>query len=180
MKNSRILIAFFSRAGNNYVGGSVVNLKVGNTETVARTIKDMTGGDLFKIETVESYPDDYTETTEVAKRELNQNARPELKEKLGSIDRYDTIILGYQNWWVTMPMAVRSFLESCDLSGKTILPLCTHEGSGMGRSESDLRRLCPGAKVLSGLAIVGGSVLRSDHEIGLWLRKHRIIGQGEE
>jgi flavodoxin len=175
MKASKVLIAFFSRAGNNYFGGSIVDLKMGNTETAALMIKKLSGGDLFKIERVEAYPSDYTETTEVAKKELKQNARPALKAKLDNIGVYDTVILGYPNWWGTMPMAVHAFLEAYDFSGKTILPLCTHEGSGMGRSESDIKRLCPGANVLSGLSIVGGNVSSAEGEITLWLRKHGIV-----
>jgi flavodoxin len=174
MEASKILIAFFSRAGNNYAGGSVVDLKIGNTETACLMIRKLAGGELFKIDTVEAYPADYTETTEVAKQELARNARPALVSKPADIAAYDTVILGYPNWWGTMPMAVHAFLESSDFSGKTILPLCTHEGSGMGRSESDIKRLCPGAKVLPGLAIVGGNVQRAENDLTLWLRKNRI------
>jgi len=175
MREPKILIAYYSRCGNNYVGGGIVDLKIGNTETAALMIKKLAGGDLFKIDTVRAYPADYTETTEVAKKELRQNARPALKAAPDNMAGYDTVILGYPNWWGTMPMAVYTFLESCDFSDKTILPLCTHEGSGLGRSESDIARLCPGAKVLPGLPIVGGNVQRAESEIARALRKHGII-----
>ena len=175
MKEHKILIAYYSRSGNNYVGGAIVNLKTGNTEVVAGMIKNVTGGDIFKIDPVKPYPDDYTETTEVAKKELRQNARPALKENLGNHDDYDTVILGFPNWWGTMPMAVHTFLEANNFFGKTILPFCTHEGSGIGHSESDIRRLCPGAVVLSGLSISGGNVRRAEGDIARWLRKNGII-----
>lgn len=174
MTAPKILIAFFSRPGNNYVGGSIVDLKIGNTETACLMVKKLAGGELFKIETMTAYPADYTEATEVAKQELKRNSRPELSAKPRDIADYDTVILGYPNWWGTMPMAVHAFLESYDFSGKTILPLCTHEGSGLGRSEGDIKRLCPGAKVLPGLSIVGGNVKGAESEIARWLRKHGI------
>lgn len=167
-KNS--LIAYFSRAGNNYVGGGIVNLPVGNTEVAAKMIQKLTGGDMFKIDTVKMYPDDYSETTEVAKKELRQNARPELSGDVDNMEDYGVVYLGYPNWWGTMPMAVFSFLEAYHFSGKTIVPFCTHEGSGMGRSESDIRKLCPESGVLNGLAIRGGSVNRAEGEIVDWLR----------
>ena len=176
MKEHKILIAFFSRPGNNYVDGTIVNLKTGNTEVVAGMIRDLAGGGLFKIDPVQAYPDDYAETTEVAKKELRQNARPALKENPANIEDCDTVILGYPNWWGTMPMAVHTFLESCDFSGKTILPFCTHEGSGMGHSEGDIARLCPGAAVLPGLSIVGGNVRRAEGDIARWLRRNGIVG----
>ena len=176
MKEHKILIAFYSRSGNNYVGGTIIDLKTGNTEVVAGMIKNLAGGDLFKIDTVQAYPDDYMETTEIAKKELRQNARPALKGRPANIDDYDTLILGYPNWWGTMPMAVHTFLESSDFSGKTILPFCTHEGSGMGHSESDIKRLCPGAEVLPGLSIIGGNARRAESDIARWLRKNGIVG----
>ncbi|MCE1197228.1 NAD(P)H-dependent oxidoreductase [bacterium] len=175
MKEHKILIAFYSRSGSNYVGGTIVDLKTGNTEVAAGMIEDVAGGDLFKIDPVRAYPDDYMRTTEIAKKELKENARPALKESLANIDDYDTVILGYPNWWGTMPMVVRTFLESKDFSGKTILPFCTHEGSGMGHSESDIKRLCPGAAVLSGLSILGGNVRRAEGDIARWLSDKGII-----
>jgi len=169
MKNLKSLIAYFSRKGNNYVGGSIVNLTIGNTEVIANKIQELTGSDMFEIETVKSYPKDYTETTNVAKKELRENARPELTEIVDDMDSYDVIYIGYPNWWGTMPMAVYTFLESYDFSGKTIVPYCTHEGSGMGSSERDIKKLCPNAKVLSGLAIQGGSVKSAAGTIKSWL-----------
>jgi flavodoxin len=175
MANSKSLIAYFSRKGNNYVGGSIVNLPIGNTEVIAKKIQGLTGSDLFQIKTVKSYPDDYTEATNVAKCELTKNTRPELTEKASGMDSYDVIYIGYPNWWGTMPMAVCTFLESYDFSGKTIVPYCTHEGSGVGRSEHDIKKLCPNAKVLSGLAIIGGTVGSADKDLANWLRKLDLI-----
>ena len=165
MANSKSLIAYFSRKGNNYVAGSIVNLPVGNTEVIAKKIQKLTGGDIFQIRTVKSYPKDYTETTNVAREEQRENSRPELTEIVDDMDSYDVIYIGYPNWYGTMPMAGFSFLESYDFSGKTIIPYCTHEGSGMGSSERDIKKLCPNAKVLSGLAIRGGSIDRADKDI---------------
>ncbi|WP_094605799.1 hypothetical protein SPSIL_005480 [Sporomusa silvacetica DSM 10669] len=170
MANSKSLIAYYSRKGNNYVGGSIVNLPIGNTEVIAKKIQQITGSDVFEIKTVKSYPEDYTETTNVAQEENRNNARPELTATVDDIDSYDVIYIGYPNWWGTMPMAVFTFLESYDFSGKTIIPFCTHEGSRMGSSERDIKKLCPNAKVLSGLAIVGGSVGRADKDVANWLR----------
>ncbi|MFH2002867.1 MAG: flavodoxin [Planctomycetota bacterium] len=171
MKEPEILIAFYSHSGNNYVGGNIVNLRIGNTEAAAGMIEKLTGGKLFKIDTEKAYSADYTEATEVAQKELRQNARPVLRSKLDKINDCNTVILGYPNWWGTMPMAVCTFLESCDFSGKTILPFCTHEGSGLGRSENDIKRLCPGSKVLSGLSVVGGNVKHAEKDIERWLKK---------
>jgi flavodoxin len=170
MANSKSLIAYFSRKGNNYVGGSIVYLPIGNTEVIAKKIQELTGSDMFQIKTVKSYPEDYTETTNVAQEEKRQNARPELTETVDGMDSYDVIYIGYPNWWGTMPMAVFTFLESYDFSGRTIIPYCTHEGSGMGSSERDIKKLCPNAKVLSGLAIRGGSVDRADKDVVTWLK----------
>lgn len=175
MANFKSLVAYFSRKGNNYVGGSIVNLPIGNTEVIAKKIQELTGSNLFQIETVMSYPEDYTETTNVTQAEQRENARPELKETVRDLDSYDVIYLGYPNWWGTMPMAVFTFLESYDFSGKTIVPYCTHEGSGMGSSERDIKRLCPKAKVLSGLAIQGGRVGRADQDVAAWLGRLDLI-----
>lgn len=169
----KILIAYYSRKGQNYVGSRIVNLPVGNTEVAAKMTQEITGGDLFEICTVKSYPADYTETTEVATVEKRNNARPELSTHVNNMDQYDTIILGYPNWWGTFPMAVFSFLEEYDFTGKTILPFCTHEGSGMGGSERDIKKLCPNAMILTGLAIRGGSVKSADSSLKTWISKNR-------
>lgn len=175
MANSKSLIAYFSRKGNNYVGGSIVNLPIGNTEVTAKKIQKLTGSDIFQIKTAKSYPEDYTETTNAAQEEQRKNARPELAETVDNMDSYDVIYIGYPNWYGTMPMAMFTFLEEYDFSGKTIAPFCTHEGSGMGSSEHDIKKLCPKANVLPGLAIRGGSVERADKDITNWLKKLDLI-----
>lgn len=171
LDNKKVLIAYFSREGNNYVNGSIVNLPIGNTQVAAEMIEKHTGGDLFKIEANYSYPSDYTKCTEVAKDEFRKKARPELTETVDNFDEYDVIFLGYPNWWGTAPMPVFSFLEDYDFDGKTIVPFCTHEGSGMGHSESDIREVCLGAEVKKGLAIHGGSVNSSENAIVNWSEK---------
>ena len=171
INNAKCLIAYFSRKGNNYVNGQIVNLTKGNTEVIAEMIRDKTNGDLFHIESVAVYPADYMETTEVAKKELHDHARPELKNTIPSIAPYDVIFLGYPNWWGTMPMPVYTFMESCDFSGKTIVPFCTHEGSGLGRSVSDIKKICPNSTVLDGVAIRGGDVNEAQDSISGLLRK---------
>lgn len=171
MNETRSLIAYFSRAGNNYVGGEILNLPVGNTEEAAKIIQKLTGGDMFRIDTIQTYPADYDEATDVAKRELHQNARPELSGQVDNIADYSVIYLGYPNWWGTMPMAVFTFLEKYDFSGKTIIPFCTHEGSGIGRSVTDIAKLCPTATVAHGLAIRGGEAKTAQNKISGWLRQ---------
>ena len=134
-------------------------------------LQDLTGGNLFKIDPVNKYSEDYHICTEEAQKELHANARPEPAAYPENIDGYDTIVPGFPNWWGTMPMPVWTFLERYDLSRKTILPLCTNEGSEMGKSEADIKRLCPGADVKHGLAIRGSAVGRADHEIEGWILK---------
>lgn len=168
---SDILIAYFSRAGENYVNGSVRTLPVGNTEVVARMVAEITGGDLFHIETARPYASDYTECTEEAQEEKRANARPELAALPESVDGYDTVILGYPNWWGTMPMGVYTFLESFDFAGKTILPFCTHEGSGLSGTERDIARACPEATVLAGLAVHGADAARAMPQVERWIRR---------
>ena len=169
VKDAKYLIAYFSRPGNNYVNGQIVNLPVGNTEVAAKMIREMTGGDLFRIEAVDAYPADYTETTEVARQELRTNARPKLTGHVEAMVSFDVIFLGYPIWWGTMPMPVFTFLEDYDFSGKTVAPFCTHEGSGLGRSVADIRKMCPQSTVPDGLAIHGGDVKNARDEVAGWL-----------
>ena len=170
VNNPKCLIAYFSRKGNNYVNGTIVNLPVGNTEVVAKMLQKMIKGDLFHIDAVNAYPTEYKETTEVAQQELRTSARPKLTSHLENTSSYDVIFLGHPNWWGTMPMPVYTFLEEYDLAGKTIASFCTHEGSGLGRSVADIRKTCPQSTVLEGLAIRGGDVKNARDTVSGWLR----------
>jgi flavodoxin len=166
-----VLTVFYSRAGENYWAGGVRDLPTGNTELMARMIQEAVGGDLFQVETVEPYAADYYACTEEAKEEQLAGARPELVEYLDDAAGYDVVFVGYPNWWGTMPMAMFSFLERCDLAGKRVVPFCTNEGSGMGSSESDLERLCPGSTVEPGLAVLGHAVEKSERSIAAWAQR---------
>ncbi|MDO4276268.1 MAG: flavodoxin [Eubacteriales bacterium] len=163
------LIVFFSRGDENYVNGTIRSLKIGNTEVAAGILQKLTGADMFKIEPIQEYSKGYNECIAEAQADQRRNARPELKKYPVSIAGYDTIYLGYPNYWGTMPMAVFTFLEHFDFAGKTIRPFCTHEGSGMGRSVEDIKGLCPDALVETGLPIYGGRVQRSEREIKEWI-----------
>lgn len=163
------LIAFYSRADENYVSGMLRKLEVGNTEVAAGIIEKWIDADVFKIEQKQAYAKDYNTCIAQAQEDQKRDARPELKAYPESIDGYETIYLGFPNYWSTMPMAVFTFLEYFDFGGKVIKPFCTHEGSGMGNSENDIKRLCPTAKVEKGLAIRGGSVRQAGKEIEGWL-----------
>ena len=161
----KVLIAYYSRRGENYVNGSIKNLKLGNTEVVAGKIKALLpDADVFRIDTTYEYSKDYMTCIEEAKKELREQARPEVKNPLESIDEYDTIILGYPNWWGTMPMVVYTFLESYDFTGKRIIPFCTNEGSGMGSSVRFIRKLCPTANVGDGISIHGAEAQNADRQ----------------
>lgn len=159
----RILILFFS--------------KTNNTRTIAEQIRSRVGGDFFQVETKVPYPRDYRETTRVARVELDNNARPELAATLSPEDMkaYDIVFLGYPNWWGTVPMAMATFLEQHDMAGKTILPFCTHEGSGLGRGPADIGALAPGSTVGQGLAVRGNSVSRGQGDVDSWLRRLGLL-----
>lgn len=163
------LVAYYSRADENYFSGQLRYLEIGNTQKVAEKIAELTGADLFFIEQEVPYARSYNECIAQAQEDQKKNARPKLKKLPESLEGYDEIYLGYPNYWGTMPMAVCTFLDAFDWSGKTIHPFCTHEGSGMGRSESDLKKLCPGADVRKGLAIQGSRVDSCDKELKKWI-----------
>lgn len=148
VNKNKVLIAYFSRSGN--------------TEAVANLIKENMDADIFKIQTVKSYPEDYTETTNVAQQEQNDNARPELSNHVDNMDEYDVVFVGYPIWWGTMPMALFTFLEEYNFDDKIVVPFCTHGGSGLSRSENDIKELLGEAEVLSGLAISGSNIASSE------------------
>ena len=172
---AKTLIAFFSRADENYFGGAMRYVKVGNTEIVCNIIKELTGADCFRIEMKEPYSPVYMTCIDEAKKHLRANARPELVSVPDSIDAYDTVILAYPNYWGTMPMAVFTFLEKFDFTGKTILPLCTNEGSGMGSSERDIKKTCPGATVKTGLSVTGSRAANSEASVQKWLSVNGLL-----
>ena len=172
---AKTLIAFFSRADENYFGGAMRYVKVGNTEIVVNGMKEMIEADSFKIEMETPYSPVYMTCIEEAKKDLRENARPELTNYLDSIYEYDTVILAYPNYWGTMPMAVFTFLDRYDFTGKTILPLCTNEGSGMGSSERDLKKLLPGATVKKGLSITGSRAANAGDTVKKWLAGNGLI-----
>ena len=164
------LVVYFSRKGQNYCNGTIKNLAKGNTERIAEFIQRAVGGDLFQVETVHEYSEEYEICIEEAQKELKTNARPQLKSYLDNLDKYDTIFVGFPSWWGTMPMAMFTFLEHYNLSGKKIIPFCTNEGSGMGSSELDLKKICKGATVLPGLSIHGAESALSERKVAEWAR----------
>lgn len=168
---SKKLVVFYSRADENYVNGMIKKLEVGNTEVAAGIIEKLTDAKMFKIEQMQPYSKDYNECIAQAQADQKRDARPELKSYPETLEDYDTIYLGFPNYWGTMPMAVFTFLEHFDFSGKRIRPFCTHEGSRLGNSIKDIQRLCPDAKIEKGLAIHGGSVERSERDIEKWIKQ---------
>ena len=181
----RILIAYVSRAGENYnVGVTDPDsasaayagyIEKGNTQIVAETIAELTGGDLYHITTVESYPDDYASMLTRAQEELDSNARPELAGELPNLDDYNVVMIGYPIWHGATPRQVLTFLESYDLSGKKLVPFNTHEGSGQSGTVSEIAASAPNAEMLEGIAIQG-KVAQEDAErtremLADWLSK---------
>jgi flavodoxin len=157
---NKILLAYFSHSGN--------------TREIANQIHKSVGGDIFEIQAVKPYPHDYDTVVQQAKQELDSGYKPSLKTKLENIKSYDFVFIGYPNWWGTIPAPVRTFLSEYDLSGKTIIPFCTHEGSGPGRSVTDISRLCPTSTLLDGIAIRGRDVKTAQNKVSEWLRKLKI------
>ena len=162
------LIAYYSRAGENYFSGARRTIAVGNTEKAAEMLADLTGGELYKIQQAQPYSEDYQTCIAEAKADLQRKARPEVLDLPEDLDVYDEIYLGYPNYCGDMPMAVYTFLEHFDWSGKRIHPFCTHEGSGMSGTEGKIAQTCPGATVCKGLAIHGSHIEDSRKTIQSW------------
>lgn len=158
----KILIAFFSRSGN--------------TEQLAEQISKQTDGMLFEIIPEEPYPDDYDATVERFRKERDEDARPAIASSVEDMSSYDTIFVGFPIWGGDMPHVVRTFLEEYDLSGKTVVPFCTHGGSGFAASTATLTSLCPDASVLDGFEISGSRVENCADGVSDWLNRIGIIG----
>ena len=176
-KASKALVIYFSRNGMNYWHGETKNLSVGNTARMAKVIQEATSADVWEIQPVHSYPFDYRQTTAEAQKEQEVDARPEIKLSMPDLAQYDLIFFGHLIWWSEMPMVARTFLDKADLSGKKIAHFCTHEGSGFGGSESDLKSRQPRAIYLPSLAIAGTQVDNSTKTFQDWAKK--VIKEGE-
>lgn len=173
---SKILVAYFSRAGEEYIVG---NVNKGNTAIVAEMIAEKTGADLFEIKTVQDYPFSYEDCKTVASREKAMKARPELSAAVDNFEQYETIFVGYPIWYGDAPMAVYTFLESYDFSGKNIIPFCTHGGSGLSSTDQTITLTCPDSKILQGFEI-RGTTARNDskqtsNKIDQWLKNLGFI-----
>lgn len=156
----KILVAYFSHSGN--------------TKAVAYSIAKKTDAEIFEIKTVKPYPEDYNTVVDIAKKELRSDFSPVLASNVKEIRQFDIIFIGYPNWWGTYPQAVKVFLKINNLAGKTIIPFCTHEGSELGESVADLKKLCSKSTILQGLAIQGKRAHNSDDRINDWLQKLKV------
>lgn len=152
----KVLIVYFSHSGN--------------TRKLAELIHEQVGGDMVELRTAVPYPREYDAVVDMAKKEQRENARPSIVTELPDLMSYRTVFIGYPNWWGTFPMPVFTLLEKYDLGERTVVPFCTHEGSRLGRSERDLRRLCPHARILKGFEVRGSRVGEAREAVARWLR----------
>lgn len=169
----KVLIAYFSQARSVSEGADSMSSAtpyVGNTASAAYEIQKIMGGDIFEIVTEEKYPVSHKECSAIAEEEMNSNARPALTTHVEDIDSYDVIFIGYPIWWYIEPMAIRTFLEEYNLSGKTIVPFCTTLEAGVDESVKDIQSMCPNSTVLNGLTLSTGQKDVSG-DISKWLNK---------
>jgi flavodoxin len=162
MGNWKVLTVFYSHSGN--------------TRACANHIHKKVGGDMVEIIPVEPYTEDYEAVVKQAKRELKSGYKPALRTRVENIATYDVIFVGSPNWWNTVAPPVMTFLSEHDLSGKATVPFITHGGSGLGRSVTDIARLCPDATVLEGLAVWGADAKTAQTWVSEWLRKLGMTG----
>jgi flavodoxin len=155
-KDNNVLVAYFSHSGN--------------TRVIADQIRQIVGGDIFEIQSEHTYPDSYNAVVKQAKQELESGFKPKLKTKVENM-----AFVGYPNWWSTIPRPVFTFLSDYELSNKKIIPFCTHEGSALGRSVEDIRKLCTKSTVLSGLEVRGREVKNAQNKVSKWLRENKVI-----
>lgn len=160
--------AFAAQAGGNNVL-IIYFSHSGNTRRLAGFIHDRVGGRMIELRTEKPYPEDYDAVVDEAKKEQEANARPAITTTLDGLDTIDTVFIGYPNWWGTLPMPFFTLLERYPMAGKTVIPFCTHEGSRFGRSERDLRSLCPQARLLEGFEVRGSRVSGAEKDVAEWL-----------
>lgn len=167
-KKAKVLIVFFSHAGENY---NVGNIKVGNTKLVADEIQKVTGGDEFEIVANKNYDLPYNDLVNVAKEETEKGEKPSFKGEVKNIDDYDTVFIGGPIWWGTYPRVMFTFFDKYDLNGKTIIPFSTHEGSGLGSVVEDLKTLYPNATFKEAFSIYGTETRKDLSKVDKWLKR---------
>ena len=167
---AKSLVVFYSRKGENHMPGGIQVLEKGNTAYAAEFIQAALNADIFEIDTVKPYAENYRACCMEAVEEFKTNARPEIKGFLADLSCYDTIFVCFPCWCGTAPMCVFTFLEHYDLTGKKIAPLCTHEGSGLANAPAQLEKSCPGAVIAEGLAVRGHQVKDSETIIADWAK----------
>jgi flavodoxin len=171
----RILLAYFSRPGENYWNGGRRDLKVGNTEVLARAISARLECDVHRIEAADPYPADYDETVQRNVQEQDTDARPAIANPLASIDAYDTILLASPIWNVRAPMIMTTFAERYGFAGKTVHPVTSYAMSGLGTTPEDYARDCRGARIATGLAVRGEKARAAGADVDAWLRRTRLL-----
>ena len=164
------LVVYYSRKGENHMPGGVQVLEKGNTEYAAEYIQKALNADIFEIDTVKPYAENYRACCGEAFAEFKASARPEIKGYVEDVSGYENIFVCFPCWCGTAPMCVYTFLEHYDLAGKNIIPLCTNEGSGLANSEADIAKSCPGATVKPGLSVRGHKCKDSEAEIAAWAK----------
>ena len=167
---ANILVVYYSRKGENHMPGGVQVLEKGNTEYAAEFIAKALDADIFEIDTVKPYAENYRACCGEAFAEFKAQARPEIKGYVSDISGYDTIFVCFPCWCGTAPMCVYTFLEHYDLTGKKIIPLCTNEGSGLANAPRDIAAACPGATVVEGLSVKGHQAKDSYDAIATWAK----------
>lgn len=180
-KGSNILIAYFTYGENAELPDDVdasasASIQIfngevtGNTGVMARMIAEASGGELFSIRTVEPYPDNYNDTVDVGQTEKNNGIHPELATHIENLDQYDTIFVGFPNWWYGMPMVMYSFFDEYDFSGKTVIPFCTSGGSAFSDAIDEIKNMEPDATILDGLHIGSSSVTDAESRVSEWVQ----------
>ena len=168
----KALVIYFSRADENYFGGSMRYISKGNTEVIAEYIQEIVGADLFKVERKVPYSKDYMTCIKEAQVEQRNNERPELVNYIDDISTYDVIFIGAPIYWGTMPQPMFTLLEKLDFNNKVIMPFTTHEGSGLANVVTDIKRLAKGADIKPGLAIVGSTVNTAKNKVEAWIKNN--------
>ena len=158
--SDKVLIAYFSHSGN--------------TQRIAELIQELTGGALHRIEPEQSYPTSYNLTVDQAKKEIKTGFKPTLKSSSLDLGAYDTIFIGSPNWWSTIAPPIATFLSDKDLSGKTVIPFCTHGGGSLGKLETAIKELCPQSTVLDIYGTFGDGGSNAEDQVRAWISKLRL------